>query len=93
MCENRVERYLSEGPPRRSRGEDPSVGGKVDVPRRTVGIILLASGLVMMASYFVLTQTDVGPIAELVGVGFCFMFLGLLTTIGELSGLYSEEDR
>ena len=65
----------------------------LDISRRAVGIILLVSGLVLMASYFVLVQTDVGPIAELVGVGFCFIFLGLLTTVGELMGLYPEEDR
>lgn len=62
----------------------------MDVPRRALGIILLVSGVVMMVSYFVLVQTDVGPIAELVGVGFCFMFLGLLTTVSELMGISTE---
>jgi hypothetical protein len=61
----------------------------MDIPRRAFGIILLVSGVVMMSSYFVLVQTDVGPIAELVGVGFCFMFLGLLTTVSELMGMSS----
>ncbi|UCC93826.1 MAG: hypothetical protein JSW25_03935 [Thermoplasmata archaeon] len=65
----------------------------MDVSRRTVGLILLVSGVVMIASYFALLATDVGAIAELVGVGFCFMFLGLLTTVGELTGLYTEEER
>ena len=54
---------------------------------------LLVTGVALMASYFALVQTDVGPIAELVGVGFCFMFLGLLTTIGEVMGLYAEGGR
>ena len=65
----------------------------MDVSRRAVGLVLLVSGVVLMASYFVLVQTDVGPIAELVGVGFCFMFLGLLTTVGELMGAVIEDDR
>jgi hypothetical protein len=65
----------------------------MDVSRRTVGLALLVSGVVLMASYFVLVPTEVGPIGELIGVGFCFMFLGLLTTVGELMGLYPEEDR
>ena len=93
MCENRDERYLFEGPPRcPGEGILPG-GGSINVSRRTIGVLLLVSGVVLMASYFALVQTDVGPIAELVGVGFCFMFLGLLTTIGDLMGLYSEGDR
>jgi len=63
----------------------------MDVSRRAVGISLLVSGVVLMASYFILVGTDVGPIGELVGVGFCFTFLGLLTTVGELMGLYRED--
>jgi len=65
----------------------------MELTRRAVGVILLVSGVGLMASYFALVQTDVGPIGELVGVGFCFMFLGLLTTVGELMGLYTEGDR
>jgi hypothetical protein len=65
----------------------------VDISRRAVGLILLVSGVSMMSLYFVLVQTDVGPIAELVGVGFCFMFLGLLTSVGHIMGLYPEEER
>jgi hypothetical protein len=56
-------------------------------------MVMLVTGLVLMASYFILVKTDVGPIAELVGVGFCFMFLGLLTTVGELMGVAPEDDR
>jgi hypothetical protein len=62
----------------------------VDISRRAVGIFLLVSGVIMMAAYFVLVGTNVGPIGELIGVGFCFMFLGLLTTVGELMGLYAQ---
>jgi hypothetical protein len=65
----------------------------MDVSRRALGLILLVTGLVLMVSYFALVETYVGPIAELVGVGFCFMFLGLLTTVGEIMGLYTEGDR
>lgn len=93
MCENRDERYLSQLSPRRCNKGIRSRGGRMDVSRRAVGVILLVSGVALMASYFALVQTDVGPIAELVGVGFCFMFLGLLTTVGDLMGLYPEEDR
>jgi hypothetical protein len=63
----------------------------VEIERRTVGIILLVTGLVLMASYYLLLQTYVGPIAELIGVGFCFMFLGLLTTVGEIMGIAPDE--
>jgi hypothetical protein len=65
----------------------------LNISKRALGIILVVTGIALMASYFVLVQTDVGPIAELVGVGFCFMFLGLLTTVGEVMGLYAEGDR
>ncbi len=63
----------------------------MEIERRTVGIILLVTGLVLMASYYLLLQTYVGPIAELIGVGFCFMFLGLLTTVGEIMGIAPDE--
>ena len=66
-------------------------GGRVEIERRTVGIILLVTGLVLMASYYLLLQTYVGPIAELIGIGFCFMFLGLLTTVGEIMGIAPDE--
>jgi hypothetical protein len=65
----------------------------MEISRRAVGIFLLVSGVVLIASYHFLVGTDVGPVGELVGVGFCFMFLGLLTTVGELMGLYPGEDR
>lgn len=65
----------------------------MELTRRAVGIILLVSGVGLMASYFALVPTDVGPVAELVGVGFCFMFLGLLTTVGELMGLNNGGER
>ncbi|NIP35037.1 MAG: hypothetical protein GWN18_08875 [Thermoplasmata archaeon] len=65
----------------------------MDMSRRTVGVIFIITGVVSMAAYFALTQTSVGPIAELVGVGFCLMFLGLLATLGDVMGLYPEEDR
>ena len=67
-------------------------GGTVEIARRTAGIILLVTGLVLMASYFMLLQTYVGPIAELIGVGFCFMFLGLLTTVGEIMDIAPDVD-
>jgi hypothetical protein len=63
------------------------------ISKRALGVFLVMTGLALMASYFALVQTDVGPIAELVGVGFCFMFLGLLTTVGDAMGLYTEGDR
>ncbi len=63
----------------------------MEIERRTVGIILLVTGLVLMASYYLLLQTYVGPIAELIGIGFCFMFLGLLTTVGEIMGIAPDE--
>ena len=63
----------------------------MEIARRTVGIVLLVTGLVLMASYYLLLQTYVGPIAELIGVGFCFMFLGLLTTVGEIMGIAPDE--
>jgi hypothetical protein len=63
----------------------------VEIERRTVGIILLVTGLVLMASYYLLLQTYVGPIGELIGIGFCFMFLGLLTTVGEIMGVAPDE--
>ena len=64
----------------------------MEIARRTAGIILLVTGLVLMASYFMLLQTYVGPIAELIGVGFCFMFLGLLTTVGEIMDIAPDVD-
>ncbi len=64
----------------------------MEIARRIAGIILLVTGLVLMASYFMLLQTYVGPIAELIGVGFCFMFLGLLTTVGEIMGIAPDVD-
>ena len=63
----------------------------MEIERRTVGIVLLVTGLVLMASYYLLLQTYVGPIAELIGIGFCFMFLGLLTTVGEIMGIAPDE--
>ena len=63
----------------------------MEIERRTVGIILLVTGVVLMASYYMLLQTYVGPIAELIGIGFCFMFLGLLTTVGEIMGIAPDE--
>ena len=92
-CENRDERYLMKVPPRCQLEDGCSGGVRLNISRRALGIILLVTGLALMASYFALVRTDVGPIAELVGVGFCFMFLGLLTTIGEVMGLYAEGGR
>jgi len=63
----------------------------MEASRRVVGVVLLVTGLVLMGLYFLLLTTYVGPIAELIGVGFCFMFLGLLTSVGEVLGLYPEE--
>ena len=63
----------------------------MEIERRTVGIILFVTGVVLMASYYMLLQTYVGPIAELIGIGFCFMFLGLLTTVGEIMGIAPDE--
>ena len=55
---------------------------------------MLVTGLVLIASYLLLLlETYVGSIAELLGVGFCLMFLGLLTTVGELVGVAPEDDR
>jgi hypothetical protein len=64
----------------------------VQVSRRAVGIILLVVGGALTALYFVLLGTYVGPIGELAGAGFCFIFMGLLTTLGELLGLAPEEE-
>ena len=65
----------------------------MEIARRTAGIIMLVTGLVLIASYLLLLETYVGSIAELLGVGFCFMFLGLLTTVGELVGVVPDDDR
>ncbi len=64
----------------------------MEIARRTAGIILLVTGVVLMAFYYMLLQTYVGPIAELIGVGFCFTVLGLLTTVGEIMGIAPSED-
>ena len=63
----------------------------MDVSRRVVGVVLLLTGLALMGLYYLLLTTYVGPIGELIGVGFCFMFLGLLTSVGEVLHLYPEE--
>ena len=65
----------------------------MDIPRRTFGSILLVMGLAMLFLYYVLLGTYVGTIGELLGVGFCFTFLGLLSTLGEIVGVAPEEDR
>jgi len=65
----------------------------VDISRRTFGLTLLVLGLAMVVSYVVLLGTYVGSIAELLGVGFCFTFLGLLATVGELVGIAPEDGR
>ncbi len=54
---------------------------------------MLVIGLVMIASYIFILDTSVGSISELLGVGFCFTILGLLTTLGELVGIAPEEER
>jgi len=63
----------------------------MDVSRRVIGVVLLVTGLVLMGLYFLLLTTYVGAIGELIGVGFCFLFLGLLASVGEIMGLYPEE--
>ena len=65
----------------------------MDISRRTVGLVMLVIGLVLIASYLFFLDTYVGSIAELLGVGFCFTFLGLLTTLGELVGIAPEDER
>ena len=54
---------------------------------------MLVIGLALIASYLFFLGTYVGSIAELVGVGFCLAFLGLLTTVGELVGIAPEDER
>ena len=56
-------------------------------------MVMLVIGLALIASYLFFLGTYVGSIAELLGVGFCFTFLGLLTTLGELVGIAPEDKR
>ena len=56
-------------------------------------MVMLVSGLVLIASYLFFLSTSVGSISELLGVGFCFTILGLLATLGELVGIAPEEER
>lgn len=56
-------------------------------------MVMLVMGLALIASYLILLETSIGSIAELLGIGFCFTFLGLLTTVGELVGVAPEDDR
>ncbi len=72
---------LGEGPEGWNRGDSG----------RTAGVVLLVTGVVLMASYYLLLQTYVGPIAELIGIGFCFLFLGLLTMVGVMMGIPPDE--
>ena len=65
----------------------------MDISRGTFGLILLVTGLAMLITYSILLGTYVGTVAELLGVGFCFTFLGLLATVGEIVGVAPEEDR
>ena len=65
----------------------------MDTSRRTIGLVMLVSGLVLIASYLFFLSTSVGSISELLGVGFCFTILGLLATLGELVGIAPEEER
>ena len=65
----------------------------MDISRRTVGLVMLVTGLALIASYLFILDTSVGSVAELLGVGFCFTILGLLTTLGELVGIAPEDDR
>ena len=65
----------------------------MDISRGTFGLTLLVLGVAMLVIYYTLLGTYVGAIGELLGVGFCFTFLGLLATVGEIVGVAPEEDR
>ncbi len=61
------------------------------ISRFNAGILILVMGVGCMVSYALALESTVGPIADLLGLGMLFIFIGLMALAGEVTG-YGKED-
>jgi hypothetical protein len=61
------------------------------ISRFNAGIIILIMGVGCMVSYTLASESSVGPIEDLLGLGMLFIFIGLMALAGEVTG-YGKED-
>jgi hypothetical protein len=61
------------------------------ISRLNAGIIILVMGVGCSVSYALVSESSVGPISDLLGLGMLFIFVGLMAIAGEVTG-YGRED-
>jgi hypothetical protein len=56
------------------------------------GLVLIVMGVVLTLVYFLVNSTEAGHIGELAGAGFMFLFLGVLSVLGEVMGIARSDE-
>ena len=74
-------------------GSFNNTGAVMEVSKLQVGVIFILTGITSLAAYLLIASTTVGQISELYGLGFLFIFLGVLALVGHVKGVAPEGDR